>query len=100
MINQNSNAVIIHMNMEPATVRFGGADQQVLRPSAHGFCFVETDDGEATPISHPLEEWILDAFNRFGGVGTIFFKITSPGEKSNDGGDMNTGSVTNIQTSL
>jgi len=105
MINQKSNDVIIRMNMEPAVVRFNGQDINVLRPSARGFCFVEFDDGDAYPISHPLEEWIMSIYNSgptpgTSSVGTIYFVINPPGERSSDGQDDRTASVTNIQTSL
>mgnify|MGYP007017457549 CR=1 FL=1 len=106
MINATNNDVIINMSMSPATVRFNGADIQVLRPSTHGFCFVEFSDGEAHPISHPLEEWILSAAINSGAspgsapVGTVYFRIVPPGERSADGQDDKQASVTNIQTSM
>jgi hypothetical protein len=101
MINATSNDVIIHITFEPATVKFNGnGAQDVFIAGSRGFCYVEFSDGESHPISHPLEDWIIDARNRFSSLGTIYFKIDPPGERSNDGQDLKTGSVTNIQTSL
>ena len=100
MINQVSNKVIVHLAMEPATVRMKSGEEKVFRPAARGFCFVEFDDGDVHPISHPLEEWILDQLNRGSPVGPIYFKIVPPGEVSNDGQDNKPTSVNNIQTGL
>lgn len=106
MINATSNDVIVNMCMEPAVVRFNGADIKVLRPSTSGFCFVEFSDGEVHPISHPLEEWIMSAAVNSGPtpgsapVGTVYFRIVPPGERSNDGQDDKQTSVTNIQSAF
>jgi hypothetical protein len=106
MINATDKNVIINMAMTPATVRFNGQDIAVLRPATHGFCFVEFSDGEAHPISHPLEEWILSAAVNSGAtpgsapVGTVYFRIVPPGDLSNDGQDDKPTSVNNIQTAM
>lgn len=83
MFNQRSGDVIVHMTMERAKVRFNGQDHEVLIPADTGFCTVEFDDGEGHRISHPLQEWIMDAHNRSGAVGTVFFKITAAGQRPN-----------------
>ena len=105
MINATSNDVIVHINFEPATLRFAGAERYVLRPATNGFCWVEFSDGEQHPISHPLEEWILSIINQgvtpgTSQIGTIHFVIDTPGERSNDGQDNKQTSVNNIQSAF
>ena len=100
MINQKSSDVIVSIAFEPVTVRFAGADRKVLRPSVRGFSTVEFDDGEVHPISNPLEEWFLGLINRSAGVGTVYFEITGPGARSNEGQGTANYDVTNIQTSM
>lgn len=105
MISQNSGDVVVHLKMSPATVRFNGIDKRVLRPATHGFCCVEFDSGEQHPISHPLEEWIMSILNQgatpgTSQVGTIFFTIDPPGQRSQEGNGPNDVDVNNIQTSM
>ena len=105
MISQTSNDVIVRMSMEPDVVRFAGVDKRVLRPSARGFSWVEFDSGELHPISHPLEEWLLSLLNNgvtpgTSQIGTVYFIIDTPGDRSMDGQDDRQTSVNNIQTSL
>jgi hypothetical protein len=98
MINTDDQTVIIRIPVEKVKIRFGGAEKEVLNLS-QGFCFAEFADGNAFPISNPLEMYLMDATSIDRGQ-RIYFQLEAAGPPSNDGQGNAPTDVTNIQTGL
>lgn len=97
MIGTADQTVIVRIPVE--RVRAFGESGRHVYQLAQGFAFAEFKDGNAFPISNPLEEYIMSVLNSAGDLGQkILFEFVSPGERSNDGQDEKTTSVTNLET--
>ena len=89
MFSTNDQTVIIHIPVNPVTIRHGGVDKKVFDVNA-GFSYAEYADSNIFPVTCPFQTWLMSIINQdaAGAVlphQNIYFVFDPPGENPNPG---------------